>query len=46
MDIEEKVRFGDYVIKNSGKKAELERQVREVYRSLLEEAPGPQGDQI
>ncbi len=37
MDIEEKVQFGDYVIKNNGTEGDLERRVREVYDSLLED---------
>jgi dephospho-CoA kinase len=32
-----KARYGDYVIDNSGSRAQTETRVREVYRSLLED---------
>ncbi len=37
MPLAEKVKVADYVIDNSGSRAETERRVREVYRALLDE---------
>ena len=37
MPLSEKVKVADYVIDNSGRRAETERRVREVYRALLDD---------
>jgi dephospho-CoA kinase len=43
MPVAEKAKLADYVIDNSGSRAETERQVREVYRALLRDREAARG---
>jgi dephospho-CoA kinase len=43
MPVAEKAKLADYVIDNSGSRAETERQVREVYRTLLRDLQAARG---
>jgi dephospho-CoA kinase len=43
MPVAEKAKLADYVIDNSGSRAETERQVREVYRALLRDLQAERG---